>query len=377
MVEHVATIPSGPVTTITQLPAQEDERLIVSTLNGIVYSVNLSNPAEPTVFLDASDLTVTGVEKGFFSVTFHPDFGESNRYFYVNHSILLPLTIPPIFPRDRTALARYEMSELNDDVVDVSSRTVMYMGLSVSNHNGGDMHFGPDGCLYLATGEAAGGCAPQNPSLVHGKILRFDVDQNIDTPPYYGIPPDNPMAGNPNGLEEFYFLGLRNPWRFSFDRLTGDVWIADVGNLQRDEINHVAYPFSGGLNFGWPLWEGDLKTNATCAPNPPESFDEFVEPVHTIAWSINTAVIGGFVYRGSSIPELYGRYILGDRGSRTVWAMNPTDYSVEEILTGPPLLDIVTFGEDRNGEIYIGSGNLVHRIVPAPPAEITDRLMIQ
>ncbi len=365
--ELVTTVPSGLVTSITQSPLENDRRLFIGLLVGAVYILPPDGSLSPSPFLDVTEITSRAGELGLFGMKFHPQFGETNWYFFINHSL----------STGGTALARYEMSEDDRTVVDVNSRRVVYLGNSTVIHNAGDIHFGPDGYLYIATGDYSSGCSAQNPALRHGKIMRIDVDQSIDTPPYHGIPADNPFVGNPGWLDEAYFMGLRNPWRFSFDRATGDMWIADVGQTSREEVNHVVFPFDGGLNFGWPMWEGDVKTVSSCGANPPDGFKELTPPVHAYPRAVGTTIIGGFVYRGSKIPQLQGRYVFGDMGSGRIWAIDPADYSVEEVLSLRLSSSFTTFGEDRDGELYIGKSPQVLRIIPVPPAEIMDHLRME
>jgi glucose/arabinose dehydrogenase len=368
--EHVATIPASLVTFITQSPLEGDERLFIGSQRGEIFAWSPGQLPAATQVLDISGFGPTGGEWGLFSMAFHPQFGQSNWFLFLNHTVWGEGTNPRW-----TALARYEMREDDRSAIDEDSRTVVYLGNSGLAHNAGDIHFGPDGYLYIATGDFNNSCLPQNPDTRNGKILRIDVDQNVHEPPYYGIPPDNPRAGDPNALDEFFFLGLRNPWRFSFDRATGDMWISDVGEVTREEINHVPFPFEGGLNFGWPMWEGDNWRGSCGGGLPPEGFDELTPPVHTYPRTDGSTIIGGFVYRGTLIPTLRGQYIFGDRGRRRVWAMDPADYSVEELFvhpTGNP----VTFGEDREGEIYLGTSGNVWRLIPVP-LEVTDHLAVE
>jgi hypothetical protein len=283
------------------------------------------------------------------------------------------------------------MSEANRQVVDTTTRRVLLtINQDFDNHNGGAMKFGPDGYLYIAMGDGGSGndpnCRAQNMTSRLGKMLRIDVNQSVNTMPYHGIPADNPFVDVPSIPNEIYFSGLRNPWRISFDRDTGDLWIGDVGQVTREEVNHLVYPFDAALNFGWPIREGNLQnpninTILTNCANagvtlPPLNFDGFTDPVHTYARGTNSnrSITGGYVYRGSKTAGLFGRYVFGDYFSGRVWVLDPVDYSAtERFVLG---LGLTTFGEDRAGELYLGWNRDVRRIVPVPPP-IADHVVVR
>jgi hypothetical protein len=245
--------------------------------------------------------------------------------------------------------------------------------------------------LYITIGDGGGGCdnvAPgcsaQRDNLLRGKMLRIDVDQNENTPPFYGIPagnpfadPNNPRPGDVNDpqRDEIWAKGLRNPFRFSFDRQTGDIWMGDVGQVQREEVDFQPASSAGRLNYGWKFMEGTICAgmdgntcplgNCTGVPILPCNDSALTLPVHDYNRTVGRIVIGGYVYRGSQIPDLNGCYVFGDLGSEMLWALNPTPPATRE-----DLLDnsgMTTFGEDRSGELYASIGGDVYQLLPPGP----------
>jgi glucose/arabinose dehydrogenase len=216
-------------------------------------------------------------------------------------------------------------------------------------------------------------CNAQNTGTLLGKLLRLDVDQNLNTSPYHGIPASNPFLGIA-GRDEIWAYGLRNPWRFSFDRQEGDLWIADVGQGTREEIDWQPASSAGGENYGWKVREGTLCTGQTggcsgagvtlpaCASPP------LTDPVHEYLTHVNgtCAVIGGFVYRGSEIPALVGKYVFGDFCSKDVWAYDRQSDALTPLLVAPSSL--FTFGERRDGELVLGVGGTVYLLARDPAA---------
>ncbi|MCI0527719.1 MAG: PQQ-dependent sugar dehydrogenase, partial [Nitrospira sp.] len=232
-----------------QHPGDGTDRIFIVTQPGIIYAFN--NSADVTsakVFLDISDRVISGDELGLLGLAFHPNY-ESNGYFYVNYTTPNPL---------RSIIARYRVSSIDPDVADKNSELILLqINQPFSNHNGGQLAFGPDGYLYIALGDGGSGGDPQdnaqNRSVLLGKILRIDVNTPSDSPSYV-IPRDNPFAGNTSGFkEEIYAYGLRNPWRFSFDLITGRLWAGDVGQGLWEEIDLI----EKGKNYGWRMMEGN------------------------------------------------------------------------------------------------------------------------
>jgi glucose/arabinose dehydrogenase len=299
-------------------------------------------------------LTVTGIntsgERGLLSMVFHPAYA-TNGLFYVYYTTTA----------GDLELARYHVSTTNSNLADVSTKVVLITipHPTNANHNGGELHFGADGYLYLSTGDGGGsGDVPNNAqstTVLLGKMLRFNVNTSA-TAPYYTIP-----AGNPYG-NEIYSLGLRNPYRWSFDRLTNDMWIGDVGQDSWEEINYRAAANTAGTNYGWHCYEGDTAYNTTgCAAASTFVFPAFTYPTQNPA----AAITGGLVYRGTAYPLLQGWYVSADFYSGIFYKIFPDGsggWTVSQQTLSPT--GIVNFGETENGEAYAVSntGNSVYQI---------------
>jgi glucose/arabinose dehydrogenase len=267
-------------------------------------------------------------------------------------------------------VARYSRGAADPDVANPLSATILLtFPQPFANHNGGAVRFGPDGYLYIATGDGGSGNDPrnnaQNLTSLLGKILRIDVNAATGGLPY-AIPPDNPFVGSSqSGVRtEIWAYGLRNPWRISFDRVTGDLFIGDVGQSAREEIDFVRAGTAGGMNFGWRVMEGTRCTNL--AGDPPCNPASFTPPLIDYDHDQGCSVTGGFLYRGRDVPELQatgplapgqlfnGVYLYGDFCSGTIWRISATAGGgvANSVLLASGLL-ITTFGEDENGEIYV------------------------
>ena len=331
-------------------------------------------------------------ERGLLGLAFHPNFGKAgatnNDKFYVYYTASKPGGNPsdPVNPVDsQSVVAEYRVSALGSNVADPNSeRILMTFDKPQFNHNGGWLGFGPDNKLYITTGDGGGaddngaghtGGASSKPagglgnsqdlSKLLGKVLRIDVDDTSSGP--YGIPADNPFAGQAGARPEIYAYGLRNPWRGSFDRQTGDLIVADVGQGKVEEINKIV---KGG-NYGWRVKEGTFDFDATVTrPNSDPLLDPIAEYAHPGAnlgiSEVGLAAIGGVVYRGSEFPALQGSYVFGDWSSGfgtpngTLLALNPNDgkllHDVVQlnVAGGNPIGQFIQgFGEDENGEIYV------------------------
>lgn len=296
-------------------------------------------------FLDISNIVSQEIlssysERGLLGLAFHPNYAE-NGQFFVHYSDT----------NGDTVIARYQVSPDNPNTADPTSGEIIFTHPQpYRNHNGGQIAFGPDGYLYIALGDGGSQGDPQNnaqnPASLLGKILRIDVDG--DAP--YAIPADNPIATvNPNLAPEVWALGLRNPYRFSFDRATGDLYIADVGQNQWEEINFQAAGSPGGQNYGWRIYEGNHRYSSEADPGG------MIWPVAEYAHSSGCSVTGGYVYRGAELPLLQGTYIFGDWCSGNMWATyrDAQDaWQTIQFKTGTGL-SISAFGEDDAGELYV------------------------
>lgn len=310
-----------------------------------------------TTFLNIQDkLSSTGGEEGLLGLAFHPDY-ENNGYFYVNYTAPGPL---------RTVVARYSVMPGNPNKADsLSEFVVLSVNQPFSNHNGGMVMFGVDGYLYIGLGDGGSAGDPQDhgqtlQSLL-GKILRIDVDTTVG-PQNYGIPEDNPFAGNPAaGQEEIYAWGFRNPWRFSEDAASGLILVGDVGQNIWEEIDDL----QNGLNYGWRCYEGNVPYNTSgCGP-----MGNYTFPIKVYSHSGgNCSATGGYIYRGYRKPGFTGSYIYGDYCSGRIWLLRYENGQVLEdsLLINSPL-SISSFGVDQDGELYICNygGNIQRFVGPS------------
>ena len=307
-----------------------------------------------TTFLSITDrVRSTGSEQGLLSVAFPPDY-ESKGYFYVDYTDT----------DGDTVVARYHVTA-DPDVADPSSEEIVLTQTQpFGNHNGGQLAFGPDGYLYIGMGDGGGGGDPQgnaqDPTTLLGKLLRIDVESGA-TP--YGIPPSNPYTETADFEDEIWALGLRNPWRFSFDRATGDLYIGDVGQAEYEEIDFQPASSDGGENYGWNIMEG-----AHCYPSGPCDQTGLVLPVAEYEHSLGCSVTGGMVYRGSDSPSLEGIYFYGDYCSGRIWGLLRDGGRWHEKLLLDTNLTITSFGEDEAGNVYVADfwGGVIYRLSGAP-----------
>jgi glucose/arabinose dehydrogenase len=348
---------AGGFSQITNIVHAGDERLFITEKSGRI-KVLVDGTTYPTPFLNVQSLLspTPANEEGLLGLAFHPDY-PSTPYFYIHYNN----------PDGDIVIARYSVSS-NPNVADPGSGVIL-MTIShpgQTNHNGGRLEFGPDGYLYIAIGDGGGANDPpnnaQNLNTKLGKILRLDVDQNVGTPPYYGIPASNPFAGATPGDDAIWAWGLRNPWRISFDRVTGDLLIGDVGQEVREEIDFQPAASAGGENYGWRIMEGfDCHMNEGVG-----CFDSsLTPPVLDYDQSAgDCSVTGGYMYRGMS-TSFVGEYIFGDFCSGRIWHATPgTAPWPRTLLLDAPYL-ISTFGEDVNGELYLADwiGGTVQRLL--------------
>ena len=389
---------------VTQAPGDNDRLFIVEQRNSTTGRVRIYKQSSSTLlatpFVSVLNVT-TASEQGLLGLAFHPKyslpFGQGGGYFFLNY------TNAGGGAAGKTNITRLRVNASNPDVADTTTNaSVLQVNQPYDNHNGGWMNFGPDGMLYLSMGDGGSGGDPQNRALVIenqllGKLLRLDVDgaDNIpgntdddgfpaDSTRLYTTPANNPFAGIA-GDDEIWHFGLRNPWRNSFDRATGELWIADVGQGSREEVNRVAAHddsaapgqpgYQGGKNFGWRVREGFIGTGASAPANAGPG--PYIDPVFDYDHSSNIppvnrtgcSITGGYVYRGCQIPSLYGKYIFGDYCSGWVHAYDPATGTSTQILN--PGFGVVSFGQDNDGELYVVISNPgsnvgeVRKIVPS------------
>jgi glucose/arabinose dehydrogenase len=308
-----------------------------------------------TAFLDISSKITTGGEMGLLGVAFHPNF-SSNGKLYVNY-------VRTVSGQIQSVIAEYTASPANSNQVNVATERILLTVDQVgnfNNHKAGQLAFGPDGFLYFGLGDGGSGGDPfghgQDTSTLLGKLMRIDVN-STDPGLQYHIPADNPFASS-GGRPEIWAFGFRNPWRFSFDRMGGRLFMADVGQNNFEEIDIV----TKGGNYGWNIMEGRHCFNPSSGCN----MTGLILPIAEYDHSEGNAVIGGFVYRGSAIPSLQGQYVFGDLGTGKIWTLQETSPNTfTRTLVTDTNATISSFGQDVAGELYlvdIGSGT-VSRIV--------------
>ena len=328
-----------------------DDRLFVVEQNGIIKILNPDGTVNSTPFLDISSQVSCCGERGLLGLAFHPDY-ENNGYFYVNYTN----------NSGDTQVSRFSVSSSNADIADENSELpIIDYNQPNSNHNGGCLAFGQDGYLYISSGDGGGSGDTsnnaQNLNLLLGKMLRIDID-NTDGNANYAIPPDNPFIGNPDAKDEIWAYGLRNPWKFSFDSLNGDIWIGDVGQNEVEEIDR-ATATDAGLNYGWRCYEGSDPFNTTNCP--PESELTFpIAEYSSATGSGNCSITGGYVYRGSVYADIQGVYIFADYCNGTISTLDQSGTIVEQLDVSD---NWVSFGEDVNGELYaVALGGDIYKI---------------
>jgi glucose/arabinose dehydrogenase len=305
---------------------------------------------QETPFLDISGQVSTGSEQGLLSMALHPDFAE-NGTFFIDYTDV----------DGHSNIERWQVSADDPDVADPeSAETILFQEQPYANHNGGLVLFGPDGFLYIGFGDGGSQGDPdgngQNLGVLLGKILRIDVD-NAEGDMPYAFPSDNPYLDRDDARSEVWLHGLRNPWRFSFDRETGDLVIADVGGGLYEEVT-VAPAGESGLNLGWPVTEGpECRNEGECDQSG------ITQPIFAYQHDFGCSITGGYVYRGTAIESLYGGYLVGDYCSGLVWVVDPaTGAASDPVETG---LSISSFAEDASGELYIVDLNGgIYRVVP-------------
>jgi glucose/arabinose dehydrogenase len=332
--------------TLVVTPPDGSKRFFVLEREGRIRVADADGQLRSTPFLDLSQNTSTGTEQGLLGLAFHPAFAQ-NGFVYVDYT-------------DNDAavqIVRYTVAPGADQVDPATVSTVMAIPKKSKFHNGGTLAFGPDGLLYVALGDDEASDKAQDLSSIYGKILRIDIDSAQP----YAIPPSNPFVGREGARGEVWSYGFRNPWRMSFDRSTGDLWIGDVGEAHAEEIDLQLASSQGGENYGWPLNEG-----SECM-EPDRCHDSgLVAPLVTYGHDMTCAVVGGYVYRGPSAPGLMGTYIFGDLCTGGVFAAREgAAQGWTRVELGFQPIKISSFGEDPTGDVYVVDlqGGVIYKIM--------------
>jgi len=322
-----------------------DERLFVVQQNGVIRIIQNGNVIEEPFLNIRERVGIEGNEQGLLSVAFHPDYAN-NGYFYVNYTN----------NNFHTTVSRFQVSADNPNLVDSNSEEILFIiEQPYPNHNGGLVKFGPDGYLYIGMGDGGSQGDPQNngqnAGTLLGAILRIDVDVP-EGDAAYGVPASNPFISDENKRNEIWAIGFRNPWRFSFDRETNDLFIADVGQNEWEEVNFQPAASQGGENYGWNILEGTHCFRSNSCDTTGLEMPIF-EYNHREG---GCSITGGYIYRGKQYPELDGNYLVGDFCSGLIWRLFPRpDGAWDSAIVLESGLDIASFGEDVDGELYVVS----------------------
>lgn len=371
--------PSNPGSTIPPLPTGPDELVLEPFAEGLERPIGVTNAADGSgqlfvneqagrvrvvdadgqlreqPFVDLTDRISAGGERGLLGLAFHPDYG-TNRRLFVNYT-------------DRegnTVISELRASGDGQTADPDSEKVLLRVDQPYANHNGGQLAFGPDGYLYIGLGDGGSGGDPhgngQNTNVLLGKILRIDVDSPAAGDKAYAVPADNPFVDG-GGAPEVWAFGLRNPWRFSFDAATGDLYIGDVGQNQWEEIDRLPAGSPGGANFGWNVTEGrHCYQDSSCDQRP------FILPIAEYSHDGgNCSVTGGSVYRGSAMRDLVGIYVMADYCSGRVFTLNVDEGTTTPKQVAQTDAAITSFGTAEDGEIYAtdqSGGTLLHVALP-------------
>lgn len=327
-------------------------RLFVLEKKGLIRVIS-GGTLQENPFLDiSSQVGSRGSEQGLLGLAFHPDF-KSNGYFYLDYTDTSGNTIIARFTADPQASAGDQKGD------PASEKVLLTIDQPFSNHNGGHILFGPDGMLWIGMGDGGSGGDPhgngQSLNTLLGKLLRIDVNRGDP----YAIPADNPFASRSSGLPEIWAFGLRNPWQFSFDAQTADLYIADVGQDQWEEVDFLPSGFPDlPANLGWNIKEGSHPFNSVASPPP-----NLIDPVTEYDHSQGCSIIGGGVYRGQALPEFNGVYLFGDYCSGTIWGLLHLSSGWQSQLLFNTGVQIQAFGTDQQGEVYfVASEGSLYRL---------------
>ncbi len=334
-----------------QAPEDDSRWFVVEKAGRVLVLANDDAVQAASVFIDISDLVEAGPsEAGLLGMAFHPQFNGNGEVF-LSYTAAGPGGAVPLISR----VSRFLMTAGGNRLDPATEEILLSVDQPFTNHNGGNIAFGPDGFLYIGLGDGGSGGDPQgngqNTETLLGAMLRIDVD----TDPLYGIPADNPFVQG-GGRPDIYAWGLRNPWRFAFDRVTGDLWAGDVGQNRLEEVDRIV---SGG-NYGWNRFEGTLCFAGEC--NPAGLIPPLAEYTHGEGCSIT----GGFVYRGTEMPDLAGTYLYGDFCTGTLWGLDSgTDGTLPSRVLVDSSLSISSFAEGNDGELFVldYTAGTLHRLV--------------
>ncbi|WP_046758843.1 PQQ-dependent sugar dehydrogenase [Kordia jejudonensis] len=330
-----------------------DSRLFIVEQDGVIKILNSTGITNPTPFLDIdARVNATENEQGLLGLAFDPNYTTNNRFYvnYINNS-------------GNTVIARFTTSANPNIADDTSEEILLTVSQPYDNHNGGALAFGTDGYLYIALGDGGSGGDPdnyaQNLQSLLGKILRIDVSGATG----YTIPSTNPFVGNPTGLDEIWSYGLRNPWKMSFDSDNGELWIGDVGQNSKEEINNVPI-VNAGYNFGWKCYEGNSIFNTNGCP----AMASITFPVNEYNYGGNPfrcSITGGYRYRGTAYPDFQGLYFFADYCTSEIGTLTENGGAWTMTMNGPFSGNIATFGEDMNKELYAAglSNGTIYRII--------------
>lgn len=345
------TFASGFTSPVEMAHPPGDSRLFVVQQGGMIRILNSNQTVNATPFLSLpTTVVLSGGERGLLGLAFHPNYA-TNGYFYVNYTRA---------GDGATVVARYTVSA-DPNVADPASAMILLtIAQPFSNHNGGTVRFGADGFLYIGMGDGGSGGDPgdraQNINENLGKMLRLDVDSASP----YGIPSSNPYVGVA-GNDEIWAIGMRNPFKFSFNRLNGDLWVADVGQNLAEEIDKIASPLPVGLNFGWRCYEGNLVYDTSSGTCP--TYASTVPPVTQYGHGSNRcSITGGYAYTGS-IPTFANKYFFADYCTAEIAYVTGTSSTITWALN--PAGNLTTFGEDVNGELYVAIGGTIYKLYDA------------
>lgn len=359
------------------------ERLFVTEKSGLIRIIDQTdNSILSTPFLNLSGQILTNSERGVLGIAFHPDFATNGEFFvnYISDGTGSPSP-------GQTVVSRFTVSPPSSNAASLGTEEVLItISQPFANHNAGDLAFGPDGFLYIPTGDGGSGGDPedngQDPQSLLGKMLRIDVDATpASGGPNYVIPADNPFVGNNSVRDEIWALGLRNPWRISFDRVTGDLWIGDVGQNAREEVDFQPASSTGGENYGWDCREGFIEYDGTgSSSNLCGNGSTYTDPLFDYNETptngfYSQSLTGGFVYRGQRADDLVGWYLAADFSRDDLYLVPPGGSAANVDRQSSSFNTITTFGEDDDGNLYAAGfgGNIAHVTTQQTlPADLTE-----